>query len=54
MRKDLRLQEVLSDLTRARLSNFVVRKVELRDRLVEHQALDQNANQIVVNQVAWQ
>ena len=34
MRQDLRLEEVLGDFTGARLSNLVMRQVELSDSLV--------------------
>ena len=54
MRQDLRLEEVLGDFTSARLSNLVMREIKLRDRLVEHEALDQDANQVIIDQVAGQ
>ena len=54
MSQDLRLQQVLSDLTRTRLANLVVREVKLGDGLVEHESLDKDADKIIVDEVTWQ
>ena len=54
MRQDLRLKEVLGDFTGARLSNLVMRQIELSDSLVQHEALDKDADQVIVDQVAGQ
>ena len=54
MREDLRLEEVLGDLTGAGLADLVVREVQLGDCLVEHQALDQDSNQVIIDQVSRQ
>ena len=48
MRQDLRLKKVLGNLTRASLTNLVVRKVELCDCLVYHEALLENTGQVIV------
>ena len=54
MRQDLRLKEVLGDFTSARLSNLVMRQIKLSDSLVQHETLDKDANQVIIDQVAGQ
>ena len=54
MSQDLRLQQVLSDLTRTRLANLVVREIKLGDGLVKHESLDKDADKIIVDEVTWQ
>lgn len=53
MGEDLRLKEVLGDLTSTRLSNLVVAQVQLSDGLVKHEALDEDSDQVVIDQVSW-
>ena len=50
--QDLRLQQVLGNFTSTRLTNLVVRQVKLGDCLVEHETLDQDSNQVIVDQVS--
>ena len=52
--QDLRLEEVLGDLTGTGLADLVVREVQLGDCLVKHEALDQYSNQVIIDQVSWQ
>ena len=52
MGEDLRLKEVLGDLTSTRLSNLVVAQVQLSDGLVQHEALDEDSDQVVIDQVS--
>ena len=44
MCEDLSVQEEFRDLTRSRVSNFVVREIELRDCFIQHEVLDQYRN----------
>lgn len=52
--QDLRLKQVLGHLTRALVPDFVVRKIQLGDRSVEHEPLRENADQVIIDQVSGQ
>ena len=54
MSQYLRLEKVLSDLTSTGLADFVVRQVKLCDCFVEHESLDEDGDQVIINQVSWE
>ena len=51
MGQNLSLKNELGDFTGTRVGNFIVRKIQLGDSLVEHQVLDKNLGQIIIDQV---
>ena len=52
--QNLRLKDELRNLTRATIADLVVREVQLRDSLVQHQVLHQDFGQIIIDQVSRQ
>ena len=52
--QDLSLKKELCYLTSTRVGNLVMREIKLGDGLIQHESLDENRDEIIINQVTRQ
>ena len=52
--EDLGRKKELSNLSCTGVGNLIMGQIELTDGLVEHQAFNQDTDQVIINQVTWQ